>query len=280
VQETIEMLTNEISELKSQMDSANAAAAKTRGDRITVVIPYVKQYAQGNELQLALRGWAENFKENFNIVIVGDREKWMDATVGVIDCPVIGQNPPLDIAKKLLKVIGSDLVTDKFIWANDDQYLISPCMLADFEFLKCSGKLVHKKFGSTLYQHNKQRTFSILKSLGLGTWDFSTHTPIVYEKQKLQKLIDDFQLTKEPYLIATLYFNRWFEGFIPYMVESREALEYDNLKVGVYRKNADLDRLKNLMTKKKIVSNSESGYTEELSVILNKRFPVKCKFEK
>ncbi len=111
-------------------------------------------------------------------------------------------------------------------------------------------------------------------------WDFSTHIPIVYEKKKLLQLIHETELTKEAHLIATLYFNFWFEGYVPYKADGMTALEHDNLKIGVYRKNADYEKLKDLMTKKKLVSNSQSGWTDELSTILNKRFPNKCRFEK
>ncbi len=78
-------------------------------DIVSVVIPYVKAFAQGNELQLAVRGWAENFKENFNMVIVGDREPWMGENIIVIDSPCVGDNPPIDIAHKLLKVIDAPM---------------------------------------------------------------------------------------------------------------------------------------------------------------------------
>lgn len=248
--------------------------------KVTVVIPFVSEFSQGNELQLALRGWEENFKENFNVVVIGDRAKWMSDELTVIECKRIGDNPPLDIVNKMKMAIDSDLVTEKFIWANDDQYLISPCMLADFETLKCTGLLGEKNYGSSLYQKNKQKTLELLKKEGKGTWDFSSHTPFVFEKQKLQDLISKFNLSKEAHLVATLYLNWYFPGFVPYECDSQVALDHDNLKIGVYRQSADMDRLKKLMPGKKLINNSETGWSDKLSVILNKRFPEKCKFEK
>jgi hypothetical protein len=251
-------------------------------NKVTVVIPFAADLAQGNELQLALRGWDQHFKEEFNVVIIGDRTEWMnDEALTVIEHKRIGNNPPLDIVEKLLLAIESDRVTEKFIWANDDQYLISHCMLSDFETLKCSGKLGEQNFGSTLYQKNKQRTFEALKKFGIkDPWDFSTHTPIVYEKNVLKTLFQAFNVKEEAYLIATLYFNFYFPEFVPYNSETSASLDNDNLKVGVYRQGADFDRLKKLMPRKKLINNSETGWSDQLSSILNSIFPTKCRFEK
>jgi hypothetical protein len=247
--------------------------------QVTVCIPYVKALAQGNELQLALRGWDLNFRENFNVVIIGDREDWMNDLVHVIECERISKNPPLDVVNKMLLAINSDQVTEKFIWANDDQYLVSPCMLADFEILKCAGRLGETDFGSSLYQQNKAKTAALLLRENLSTIDFSTHIPVVFEKQKLKEVIEKYNLVEDPHLVTTIYHNYWFPGFVPYNSEIPEALENDNLKVGVYRKGADLDRLKRLIPRKKLVSNSESGWSPKLSEILNSFFSFKCKFE-
>lgn len=265
-----------IQELK---DSQEFKDLQVVGRRVTVCIPYVKSLAQGNELQLALRGWHQNFKEEMNVVIIGDREDWMNDLVHVIECERFSKMPPLDVAHKMMLAIESDMVTEKFIWANDDQYLISPCMLADFETLKCSGRLGETDFGSSLYQKNKKRTMDLLVMNDQTTWDFSTHMPVVFEKQKLFEMIQELNLTEEPHLIATLYFNVYFPGFIPYESEGQTALDHDNLKIGVYRQGADLGRLKKLIPRKKLISNSESGWSPKLSEILNSYFSFKCRFE-
>lgn len=242
---------------------------------VTVVIPYIKEFAQGNELQMALRGWDKHFKEDFRVVVIGDREPWMNDQVDVIECKRIGNNPPIDIAHKMLLAIESDLVSEKFIWSNDDQYLVSPCVLADFETLKCEGRL-KEPFPNNLYGRNKKATTELLKEAKKPTFDFSTHTPFVFEKEKLADLIEEFELTKNAHLISSLYYNWFFPDFVPL----RMNLEVDNIKVGVYRPNANFGKLKQLIPQKKLVSNSQSGWTEEFSKIMNKIHSEKCRFEK
>lgn len=254
--------------------------AETKHEGITVVIPFVSEFAQGNELQYALRGWAENFTENFNLVIVGDRLPWMSDDLVVIDAPRESENPPLDIVAKMLKVIESDLVSEKFIWAHDDQYLISPCHTADFEALKCVGKLENADAGSVQYRRNKEATLNFLKDMEKSTWDFSTHSPIVYEKQKLKNLINRLNLTENAMLVSSLYFNLFFPGFVPYNLSGRNALLKDNFRLGVFRREANLKLMQELMPGKKMICNSELGWTPELDQILNETFPEKCRYEK
>jgi len=248
--------------------------------KVTVVIPYVSGPAQGDELLMAVRGWATHFRENFNIVVIGERQKWMNDQVHVIECKRMSDNPPIDIAHKMLLAIESDQVTEKFIWANDDQYLVSKCMLADFETLKCTGKLGEKQFGSNVYQENKKRTFDLLKKLGRSTWDYSSHTPFVFEKAMLRMIIEHFELTKTAHLVATLYYNFWFSEYVPYNLDTQSALYNDNFKVGVYRPNADFAKLKQLLPLKKVVNNSQSGWSKQFADIMKSCYTQMSRFEK
>lgn len=272
-----------IMRLEKEAEEAVASPSPSKGvekEKVSVVIPYVKSLAQGNELLLAVRGWAKNFSENFNIVIIGDREPWMNDELTIIECGRKSDNPPIDIANKMMMAIESEMVTEKFIWSNDDQYIVSPCMLADFEPLKCTGKLGEKYFGSNIYQDNKRKTFELLKKLGCSTWDYSSHTPFVFEKEKLKTLIEKYSLTTSAYLIATLYYNYWFTGWVPYNVDTQTALFNDNFKVGVYRPNADLRKLKELIPVKKVVSNSQSGWTPMFEDVIKGVLHQKSRFEK
>ena len=243
---------------------------------VTVVIPYIKEFAQGNELQLALRGWGKYFKDDFNVVIIGDREDWMSKDLDVIECKRIGNNPPIDIANKMLLAIESDLVSEKFIWANDDQYLISPCVIADFETLKCDG-ILKAPFPNNLYGRNKQATMEQLQKAKKPVWDYSTHIPFVFEKKKLKELIVEKKLTKNGRLISSLYFNWYFPEFVPLKISGGDAS--DNIKIGVYRQDANLGKLKQLIPVKKLVSNSQSGWSDPFVKIMMQTLHEKCRFE-
>lgn len=123
-------------------------------DHVTVVIPYVKEKAQGDELRMALRSLHKFLRFGVNVVVIGDREEWMSDEVTVIEHDCVSDNPQIDVVEKLKLAIVADEVTEKFIWSNDDIYLIAPVMLAHFEVPKNKGALRPELYkGVSLVSH-------------------------------------------------------------------------------------------------------------------------------
>ena len=80
--------------------------------------------------------------------------------------------------------ITSELVSRDFVWTNDDIYFVSPVMLADIQVLKCIGELNPDKFKG-IYSQNLQNTMALLDSYKLPKNNFATHTPVVFNKERL-----------------------------------------------------------------------------------------------
>ena len=160
-------------------------------DHTTVVIPYVKNKAQGNELKMALRSFDKFLRFGVNVVIIGDREEWMSDVVTVIEHECVSDNPQIDVLEKLKLAIAADEVTDKFIWSNDDIYLVAPVMLAHIEVPKNKG-ILRPELYKGIYRDNMERTVALLADF--PKLDFGTHTPVVYEKQKSYQVRQPWQL--------------------------------------------------------------------------------------
>ena len=151
----------------------------------TIVIPYAKDLAQGIELRMALRSIAKHIRTQINVAIIGDREPWMadDSLIfTIIEHERSSDNPQVDVVEKLKLAIASPMVTDNFIWSNDDIYFVSPVTLADIEVLKAKETLNPSLFGG-IYAANMQRTVDLLKNANLPTRNFATHTPVMYNKE-------------------------------------------------------------------------------------------------
>src|SRR5690606_3374506 len=106
-------------------------------EAITLVIPYLKSEAAGEELKYALRTWEANFEKKVNLVIIGDKEDWFSDDVVHIphdghlideDCgcdnPKKIRNPQADVAHKLMTAISAGAVDGDFILSNDDIFLL------------------------------------------------------------------------------------------------------------------------------------------------------------
>lgn len=241
---------------------------------ITVVIPYVKELAQGKELLFALRSIAANIRQQCNVVIIGDREDWFeDENLLFIEHKRVSDNPQVDVLEKLKLAIDSPMVSDSFIWSNDDIYFISPVMLADIQVLKTKGILNPAGYKGA-YAENMQRTIDLLG--GGDIPDFGTHTPYFFSKERLVELFEKYpELSTGGYLLSSVYFNTFFPGFVPLLLDWKT----DNWVFSVVTPNPNEAKFRELVGKNKFLNNAESGYSEWLESELLAMFPDKSPFE-
>ncbi|MBD3589552.1 hypothetical protein [Bacteroides sp. GM023] len=244
-------------------------------EHVTVVIPYVKEKAQGDELRMALRSLHKFLRFGVNVVVIGDREEWMSDEVTVIEHDCVSDNPQIDALEKLKLAIAADEVTDKFIWSNDDIYLVAPVMLSHFEIPKNKGFLRPELYKG-IYKENMLRTVELLAVF--PKLDFGTHTPVVYQKQKLVDMFERFpELNAGGYLISSVYFNTLF-GTEP--ISSIELnWQSDNIALSIISKQPDSKKFEELVSKKMFLNNAESGYSDFLMKYLLGMFPDKSDFE-
>ena len=109
-------------------------------NKILVVIPYLAKAAQGRELELAIAGWREHFKEdNYLIILVGDYNPIVDTGNDIlfINCPRVkwpGQGnywAHIDHINKFKKVREMFPDSEGFIYTCDDIYAVRNFTLDD-----------------------------------------------------------------------------------------------------------------------------------------------------
>lgn len=244
----------------------------------TIVIPYAKDLAQGIELRMALRSIAKHIRTQVNVVIIGDREPWMvedELILTVIEHERSSDNPQIDVIEKLKMAIASPMVSDNFIWSNDDIYFVSPVTLADIEVLKAKETLNPSLFGG-IYAANMQRTVDLLKNANLPIRNFATHTPVMYNKEMLVELFERFpELASGGYLLSSVYFNYHY----PDHVAQELNWSTDNWQVPVVKKEPNRVMFDAIIAKKKWLNNAESGYSDFLRDTLLELFPDASPFE-
>ena len=265
-------LTEEMNEWKERYNElVNSPLPDCEPDPYLVVIPYKAAEAQGNELMLAIRGWMKYFKERFRIVVVGDVEglEFPEVSGGCLEVGVLPHecktdNPPLDVVEKLIAVIGEFPEAENLIVTNDDIYPVNDFDITEVKMLKKDGLLSDEKKCGEVYALNRGKTLKALQDKGLPVHDYGCHLPMFYDVEKLIKVIEEYDLTKEAMLFSSLYFNTVFPTFIPF----RLNMESDNLKVIVGRQNANLKLLREYIPKKIFVNNSVTGWSPELEKVI------------
>lgn len=262
----------------SSENNPNEPVQTLPGGVTTIAIPYVKDLAQGIELRMALRSIAKHIRAQVNVVIIGDREPWMvedELILTVIEHERSSDNPQIDVIEKLKMAIASPMVSDNFIWSNDDIYFVSPVTLADIEVLKAKETLNPSLFGG-IYAANMQRTVDLLTNANLPIRNFATHTPVMYNKEMLVELFERFpELAAGGYLLSSVYFNYHYPDHV---AQELDWLK-DNWQVPVVKKEPNRVMFDAIIAKKKWLNNAESGYSDFLRDTLLELFPDASPFE-
>lgn len=240
----------------------------------SVVIPYCKEFAQGKELLYALRSWDKNCCFPAEFVVIGDKEDWFSDEIHFIECPRVSDNPSVDTYQKLKVALESDLVTDDFIWTNDDIYVLQPIDLSHIQLPKVLGPLDTSKYKG-FYRENMQRTIDCLKQLGAACQNYGTHTPVMFNKASWLGLIAklDEQIT-QGMLYTSIYFNLQQPQVTAVTLDWRK----DPFLLPVVSQNPSTEVVKSLLPKM-FLNNARSGYSPWLESFLDKEFPAKCLFE-
>lgn len=181
----------------------------------TIVIPYVS--AKFDELEHAVKLW-KKFYEGCKIVVIGDRPKF-EGDFTYIPHEKSSDNPQIDVANKMLAIIESKEVPENFVWSNDDIFPVSKLLPQDVHLITANGSL--SEGGGSLYSINRNRTIKSLQDAGFKTYDYSTHTPMLFNKSKLKEIIEKYGADKEGYLVSSLYFNTLYPCYKPLICDGR-----------------------------------------------------------
>src|SRR5690606_30081930 len=103
----------------------------------------------------------------------------------------------------------------------DDIYPLSRILASDLLLVSAKGWLV-KTPGETArtYQKNKNNTIEELDAANLPAYDYATHTPVVFDKEKLAEVIERYNAVEKGLLISSLYFNTVLPDVKPLIMDS------------------------------------------------------------
>lgn len=270
--ETVDQILTEKESDKIDDDNNNPIC----GSSITVVIPYSASQAQGNELRYALRSWQKNFKVPHKIVIIGEREEWFkDEELTFIELEQLSENPKVNTMEALKAAIASDAVSEVFVWSNDDIYLVAPVGIEHIILPKYLG-LLNPEIYSGHYRMNMEHTISLLSENDLPILNYGTHTPVIYEKEKLVELLEKYpEVSTGDYVFSSLYFNHFIQ-IAPIKLDWKT----DGFLLPVVSQEPDAEKFDKIIKNKVFLNNSVSGYSSFLEERLKDLFPEESIYEK
>lgn len=168
------------------------------------------------ELYYSVKSIHKFFKGSpFKIFVVGDHPKIKGVTH--IPCDRIKGKmnaKAFDATKKLLKIAYSKEINEDFIYMYDDIILLKTVTINDFTPIVAHDHVedIKSYFGRGRKPSDEwikpfNRTITKLKFCNLPTFNYETHLPRYFNKEKVEHIIKKFKLEDYVYMFSTLYFN-------------------------------------------------------------------------
>ena len=231
----------------------------------------------GWELLYSIRSIYKNFKDPFDITIIGEIPKWIDSTkVICINHDNRASYPGVQARVFSATMIAANIYSD-MMTINDDMYLIKPTNfveLSKVRYLQKGLKFTESDLDKTNSQFQKNimhGCIELKKRNKDDSYNFATHTPELFHSNKLKELHKEFNLineiTKDNFVTENIYY--------PYFNIPSEEL--GTFRVGVWIDGVDGD-----YTKATILCHDEDGFLMNPWIIkyLSTEFSEKCPAEK
>lgn len=175
---------------------------------MTIVYPLGKgSVLKDYELRMSLRSIEKYLTGYDKVVIVGEVPDWIQNIehIPAGDHSKIGDE---NIMRKLTKACNDARVSDTFLYANDDHYLMTMFHVNHFpNFYHSTLEDYFKKRGPDIYGRRADHTATRLKEQGHPTKFFDVHTPILIQKEDFIKNVTEAPWDKTSFLVKSLYAN-------------------------------------------------------------------------
>lgn len=190
------------------------------------------------ELDYSIRSVKKHFKGEARCIVVGD-----DPELDVIHVPVErvetskwGYYRHFDQIRKLIAAL--EVVGDDFVLMYDDIYLLKPLSKANLQQTYAKTEIFDlneyfgQRNGDPSYKRCWMNTYNRIREFRDDLWDWETHLPRYMESDKLEYVINKYNLERVDYLSYSLYAAEFTEQ--PKLITDKiqsEVLEYAPLHV-------------------------------------------------
>lgn len=226
-----------------------------------------------NELRYSLRSVATNVHDLGRVYVVGHKPDWLMGAVHVPADDRLPHNKDGNIIRKVLAACRDESLSEEFLRLSDDQLILRPKSFAEIRpYFVCelSARFCRVEAGNR-WDMRLRRTYALLKSRGLTTFNYDSHVPQPFNKAQFQKVMDgcDYEIGIG-YTINTLYFNS---------VALQQHLPLLQRKATIEKPCRDVVSIRQRLQGKEYLGYNDAGLTDELKSVLDELFPSPSRFE-
>lgn len=204
------------------MNTENATEDTRFDSREHLVLVQYKYNENSKEIVSAVNSFKKHAQFKFKMFLLGDKCPWLEVPVIEGDKEDLGKYPcreqHIHVARDLKNVITIFKDSyDEFCLMSDDFFCINDFTWEDLQVPKYNTKRIDA-FGTNkkYWNYSKMKTNQFLIKNHISTIDYTTHCFAVYEMNKLEKIIDDYNLTTpcNDYTIEDLYGNLYWTNAV------------------------------------------------------------------
>ena len=231
--------------------------------RIAVIYPYSAKKSKWHEINYSIGSIKKNFMEPHKIFIMGEDNPKIPDTQYIYHY----DNPTFTTEQnnggKLKKCAAT---FDKFIWMNDDFYLLKPTDATQIMTNPPLRNMAdYKSRGTNRWHKLLWNTFDMLKEAGIDPiFNFATHTPQFYISKNLTAAAKQFPIFEGKVLVETVYFNL----FRPWPLMTSQE------KAGFYtpKQSQNQEQLKEKFMTCRYLNHDDRGLTPNLKDMIIEHF--------
>ncbi len=161
-----------------------------------------------SEIRYSMRSVVKHLSNFANVVIVGNCPNFARNLIH-LPCQDKNDVPDLNIRDKILVACNSPIVSEDFLFMNDDHFFLNDFNAAKFpNYHKGDLGLAIAPRSMDAYRTRLLNTLNQLKNQRFPTLNFDIHTPILYNKEKFINMVKQFDWrVKEGLVVKSLYGN-------------------------------------------------------------------------
>ena len=185
---------------------------------VNVMIPYIRQESQGNELELAITGWIRHFKEDFRLYVVGDHHPCVEKFG--LQVNFIGQLRTfqyqcpdqyvahIDIERKVRTFLNERPDMELFVMTSDDTYPVRDFTLDDIRVPTWRmTNMPRIESSKNWWVLDMSKTHELLRQMAFPEYGYVLHQPRVYETRPYRAIQDYFCMLETSFVMEDLYYN-------------------------------------------------------------------------
>lgn len=234
---------------------------------VLIPLEYRNTKWNNNEIKYCIRSLEKNLLDLDKIFIIGFLPEFLKESKDLIhinfDDPY-KHNKDANIIRKVLKGIICG-ISKNFVRISDDQMILKPIYSKDIKPLYKFDLNEYDFIKVNRWRNRLKNTYEILKKEGKTTFNYDSHIPVVYNKEKFESIFTKYNWFQEGegYTINSIYFNNI----------NCERIKLKGEKIGF--ETPEIKKIENQI----FLGYNDKGLTENLQQQIISLFPNKSKYE-